>query len=216
MAANVGDIGRAQCALYPSGRVVVGRAPMAARAESGPIEAGTEVVVVGGDRFCLIVRPLSTSESIELLPGFGRRILSAREEASFDADLLEERRRQELASHQSLIRSLMTTGATVGFAIGIVLVAVETWRTGYSHHLLWIPPLSSVSWFCVVCLAFSLGMATENILLFVSIPCAALALVTGMWVGGPLIAVVLSFVMGSGVTIVCLVIEAMRHPIHDQ
>ena len=62
MAARIGDRGRAACPLYPSGRVLIRNAPMAARAEAGPIEEGAEIIVVGGDRFCLFVRQFDPSQ----------------------------------------------------------------------------------------------------------------------------------------------------------
>jgi len=83
MAAKIGDRGLAACPLYPSGRVLIGRAPMAARAETGPIEEGAEIVVVGGDRFSLVVRAFDPSESTTSLPNFGEPILTAKEEATY-------------------------------------------------------------------------------------------------------------------------------------
>ena len=57
--------------LYPSGRALIGMVPRAARAERGPIDQGTDIVVVGGDQFSLLVRELSPDHSDADLPRFG-------------------------------------------------------------------------------------------------------------------------------------------------
>ena len=213
MAAKIGDRGRAACPLYPSGRVVIDRAPMAARAETGPIEEGTEIVVVGGDRFSLVVRPFNPSDSVTSLPKFGEPILTAKEEAAFNAELTEESRRQQEEDHRRMFHKLLKFGAVSGVIIGVGLVVLQTYRQGYTDDLIWIPFLSSACWFCIVFLAFFLGAATENILMFISIPCALAGLVLGMLIWGPFTALALCFMVGITVTTLSLLIEAMRHPI---
>lgn len=213
MAARIGDRGRAACPLYPSGRVLIDRAPMAARAETGPIEEGTEIVVVGGDRFSLVVRAFDPSHSYTSLPNFGETILTAKEDAAFQAELLGETRRQQEVDHRQLFHKLLKLGAVAGVIIGMGLVAVQSYRRGYTDDLVWIPFLSSACWFCIVFLAFFLGAATENILVFVSIPCALAGLCLGMLWWGPFTAIALCFIVGITVTTASLLIEAMRHPI---
>ena len=213
MAAKIGDRGRAACPLYPSGRVLIDRAPMAARAETGPIEEGTEIVVVGGDRFSLVVRAFDPSVSNTLLPNFGEPILTAKEDAAFQAVLHDETRRQQEEDHRRVFHKLLKVGAVAGVVIGAVLAAIQSYRQGYTDDLVWIPFLSSACWFCIVFLAFFLGAATENILMFVSIPCALAGLIIGMLWWGPFTAIALCFMVGISVTTVSLLIEAMRHPV---
>ena len=213
MGAKIGDIGRAACSLYPSGRVVIDRAPMAARAEKGPIEAGTEFVVVGGDRFKLIVRPLDPSLQVTTLPGYGNAILNGKEEAAVHAEFLQISRRQEQDEHRQFVRRLMWNSASFGFVIGLGLIAIQSRFKGFASDLLWLPVLSTICWFCVLSPAAILGVATENLLLFLSIPCAFAGLVIGTIWSGPLAGVVVCFAVGVTVTIVCVVIEAIRDPI---
>ena len=213
MAAKIGDIGRAACPLYPSGRVLIDRAPMAARAEREPIEEGTRVIVVGGDRFCLIVRPFDPAVPIDSLPNWGQQILMGKEDAAYQAELHQEVRRKEEAAQRQLFLKLMWIAAIAGLVVGIGLMTWQIQRAGFSEDLLWIPFLSAISWFCIVVLAFFLGMATEILLVFASIPCAFAGLVLGMWLWGPFVAVVLSFAIGVFVTITSMLIEAMRHPV---
>jgi hypothetical protein len=93
------------------------------------------------------------------------------------------------------------------------LAAIQSYRQGYTDELVWIPFLSSACWFCIVFLAFFLGAATENILVFVSIPCALAGLILGMFWWGPFTALAMCFMVGISVTTVSLLIEAMRHPV---
>jgi hypothetical protein len=213
MAAKIGDRGRAACPLYPSGRVVINRAPMAARAETGPIEEGAEIVVVGGDRFSLVVQAFDPSYSYTTLPNFGETILTAKEEAAFQAEVLDETRRQQEADHRRAFHKLLRFAAIAGVVIGVGLVAFQSSLRGYTDDLVWIPFLSSACWFCVTYLAFFLGAATENILVFVSIPCALAGLIVGMLWWGPFTAIALCFMVGISVTTMALLIEAMRHPV---
>ncbi len=213
MVAKIGDRGRAACPLYPSGRVLIDRAPMAARAERGPIEEGTEIVVVGGDRFSLVVRAFDPTVSNLSLPNFGKPILTAKEDAAFHAEQLEETRRQQEEGHRRAFHQLLKFGAIAGVIIGVGLVAIQTYRRGYTDDLVWIPFLSSACWFSIIFLAFFLGAATENILMFLSIPCALFGLILGMLWWGPFTAIALCFIVGISVTTVSLLIEAMRHPV---
>ena len=213
MVAKIGDRGRAACPLYPSGRVVIDRAPMAARAERGPIEEGTEIVVVGGDRFCLLVRAFDPSVPNALLPNFGEPILTAKEDAAFQAELHNQTRQQQEEDHHRAFHRLLKVGTVAGVIIGVGLAAIQSCREGYTDDLVWIPFLSSACWFCIVFLAFFLGAATENILVFVSIPCALAGLILGMFWWGPFTAIALCFIVGVSVTTVSLLIEAMRHPV---
>ena len=213
MVAKIGDRGRAACPLYPSGRVVIDRAPMAARAERGPIEEGDEIIVVGGDRFSLIVRAFDPSDSNALLPNFGEPILTAKEEAAFQAEVHEETRRQQEEDHRRAFHRLLKIGAVAGVIIGVGLAAIQTYRRGYTDDLVWIPFLSSACWFSIVFLAFFLGAATENLVVFISIPCALAGLILGMFWWGPFTAIALCFMVGISVTTVSLLIEAMRHPV---
>jgi hypothetical protein len=213
MVAKIGDRGRAACPLYPSGRVVIDRAPMAARAETGPIEEGTEIIVVGGDRFSLVVRPFDPSNSTTTLPNFGEPILTAKEEAAYQSELLQQTRRQQEEDHRRAFHKLLKVGAVAGVILGVGLVAIQTSRRGYTDDLVWIPFLSSACWFCIVFLAFFLGAATENIVMFISIPCALAGMVVGMLWWGPFTAIALCFLIGISVTTASLLIEAMRHPI---
>jgi hypothetical protein len=213
MATKIGDLGRAMCPLYPSGRVSINRAPIPALAENGPIEEGTEIVVVGGDRFSLIVRAYDSSQPVNSIKDFGREILIGKEDAVFQAVLFGATRRRQAAEHQQIIRKLMTISAVSGLVIGLGLVVIEVSRNGYTHTLLWIPPMSAIGWFCLICLVCSFGLATESLLAFVSVPFAFAGLILGMWLGGPFSAVALSFVIGITVTMVSLLVEAMRHPV---
>ena len=201
------------CPLYPSGRVLIERAPIPARSVGGPIEQGTEIVVVGGDRFSLFVQAYDSSQPVTSLSDFGREILMGREDATFQAELFAESRRIEAAEHQRTVRRLMMVSAVSGLVIGLGLVAIEVARHGYTDSLLWIPLISSFSWFGIIFLACIFGIATENLMVFVSIPTAFVGLMIGMWLGGPFVAIALSFLIGVTVTGFALLIEAMRHPI---
>jgi hypothetical protein len=213
MAAKVGDIGRAACALYPSGRVIIDGAPMAARAEKGPIEAGTEIVVVGSDRFCLIVRAFDSANTTISLPNHGQVILSAKEAAERQAIELEAARKVAEYAHGQLFRKMMVINAVAGLVIGMGLVVIQSARAGYNADLLWVPPLLAASWVSIVAIVFSLGLATENLVVFLSIPGALLGLIIGMLVWGPFVAVALSGIFGIVVLAATLAVEALRHPI---
>ena len=133
MVAKIGDRGRAACPLYPSGRVVIDRAPMAARAERGPIEEGTEIVVVGGDRFSLLVRAFDPSVPNALLPNFGEPILTAKEDAAFQAELHNQTRQQQEEDHHRAFHRLLKVGTVAGVIIGVGLAAIQSCREGYTE-----------------------------------------------------------------------------------
>ena len=63
----------------PSGRVLIGNAPYPARAVGKSIEAASEVTVIGGDRFCLLVQAVDATQPVTSLPGFGEEVLVGKE-----------------------------------------------------------------------------------------------------------------------------------------
>ena len=215
MAARIGDRGRAACPLYPSGRVLIDNAPMAARAEAGPIEEGAEIIVVGGDRFCLFVRQFDPSQLMQPLTNSGQPILSGKEEAAAQAAASKKDREQQAEEHRLASRKLAIFAALGGLGIGAGLVAIQAARDRFTPDLVWIPPLMAACWLCLAFLVFLLSAATENVLFFIAAPCAFAALVAGMVWWGPFTAVLSCFVVGVTVTLLALAIEAMRHPIRE-
>jgi hypothetical protein len=215
MSVRIGDRGHAACPLYPSGRVLIGNAPIAARSVAGPIEAGAEIVVVGGDRFSLHVRQYEPSQVLTSLARFGEPILTAKEEAATSAAIIREARQRSQDEYREDFRRLLILSTVLGVVIGFVLVGFEVARFGYSDKLLWVPFVAAVSWFLLAFLAFFLGSATENLIVFISIPCALAALIAGMVWRGPFVSLGIGFVVGVVVALAAFLLEAVRHPLSD-
>lgn len=196
MVIRIGDRGRAASPLYPSGRALIGTVPMVARAERGPIDQGSDIVVVGGDQFSLLVREFSADHSDADLPRFGEPILTAKEEAALQAAEIQETRRVHEEDHRRVFRRILAASMVFGFLCGVGLLVAESYRASYSHRLLWLPVLSVALWSSLVFLAFWLGAATETLLVFLSIPFSIAGMVVGVFAWGPFVGLGLSFVVG--------------------
>jgi hypothetical protein len=124
MVVRVGDVGRAAGPLRPSGHVQVGGQRYAARSQTGWVEDGAAVVVVGGDAFGLLVGPPAGSPAGappgEPVPSAAER--QARREAAE-----EEVRRDEARAARRGQRRDFLAAVTVAAACGAVgwLVAGE-------------------------------------------------------------------------------------------
>jgi hypothetical protein len=120
MAVHVGDRGKAATHLRPQGFVLVNGERHDARAESGPIEPGAEVVVVAGDHMGLVVRGLPPGAEPRL-PRHGERVCT-----SFDERVTEEGEREE-AERRNWIDEHRRSGTSTGAAVGAAAAAVAVW-----------------------------------------------------------------------------------------
>jgi hypothetical protein len=120
MAVHVGDRGKAISPLQPQGFVLVNGERHDARAEFGPIESGTEVVVVAGDHMGLVVRIVPPGPEPRL-PRHGERLCT-----SFDERVTEESEREE-AERQDWIDEHRRSGTATGAAVGVAAAAVAVW-----------------------------------------------------------------------------------------
>jgi hypothetical protein len=120
MAVHVGDRGKAITPLRPQGFVLVNGERHDARAEFGPVEPGTEVVVVTGDHMGLVVRTLPAGTEPQL-PRLGERVCT-----SFDERVTEESEREEV-ERQNWIDKHRRSGTATATAVGVAAAAVAVW-----------------------------------------------------------------------------------------
>jgi hypothetical protein len=123
MAAHVGDRGTAETAMHPQGFVRVGGVRMDARSDRGAIEAGADIVVVGGDDVGLVVRKVEDGRAPRL-PNHGRRVFT-----SFGERVAEQGRREDAARQQWLAGR-----RRYGVIGGVVLGALAA---GVGLYVLW-------------------------------------------------------------------------------
>jgi hypothetical protein len=120
MPLHIGDRGKAETSLQPQGFVWVEGERYDARAEASPVDAGTEVVVVGGNHMGLVVRPLERGRSPEL-PDCGKPVcVSFDEHTSRDDERREEERQRWLTEHRRV-------GTIAAAIVGGVAAAAAVW-----------------------------------------------------------------------------------------
>ena len=128
MPVRVGDRGTAVTSLCPSGTILIGSERCGARSESGMVESGREVVVVGESPFGLIVQPAEEADASPPV-STGRSIPSRQERAALAAQELrrqeEEQLRQEAEQSRRNRRRLgkAVVGGAVGGAAGCFVLA---------------------------------------------------------------------------------------------
>jgi NfeD-like partner-binding protein len=130
MGIHVGDRGIAETALYLTGTVRIGGERHTAKSDSGPVEPGAAVVVVGDDMGGLVVRPVEPGREADRLPDHGRPLFTSPQER---AAAVEERREAEVRSDWAAHRRRgLLLGAVVGAGAGAV-VAWAAWGPLVEH-----------------------------------------------------------------------------------
>lgn len=213
MAIRVGDTARAASPLYPSGRVLIGNAPYPARSMGKSIEAGSDVTVVGGDRFCLLVQTVDASQPVELLPQFGDVVLIGKELAaaeSAEACAAVRRAREE---HLREIRRYTVMGLATGLVLGLLLVAMQTWRVGFTPDLWLVPPVASFGLAGLAAWFLWFGSETNEFLLLIAVVSSAAGLFIGTFFAGPLVGLALCLGAGFVVSLIGVALVALRSPL---
>jgi hypothetical protein len=173
MATRVGDRGQAISPLYPTGKVVIAGVTHEARSECGPIDRGCPVVVVGGDRFSLIVRAAEAAEGGGP-PGQGAVVLTPDERV---AEVEGRRRREDelQARHDRFVRRVVAAaGAGGSLVAGAALALARGAPDGPAWEPWATPPVAG---------ALGAGLALWLYALREEIGCVSLGLV-GLLVGG--------------------------------
>ncbi len=213
MAVRVGDSARAACPLYPSGRVLIGNVPYPAHASGKSIEAGCEVTVVGGDRFCLLVHAVDASQLVETLPQFGEDVLIGKALASAEsaeASAAVCRAREE---HLRDLRRFTRIGLATGLVLGLLLVAMQTWRVGFTPDLWLVPPVASFGLAGLAAWFLWFGSETNEVLLLIAVIAAAAGLFGGTYLAGPLAGLTLCLGSGFVVSLIGVALVAFRSPL---
>ena len=213
MTVRIGDTARAACQLYPSGRVLIGNVPYPARAVGKSIEAASEVTVIGGDRFCLLVQPVNATQPVASLPRFGAEVLVGKQLAaaeSAEAATAVKRVREE---HARDLRRFTVKGLVTGLVLGILLIAMQTWRVGFTPDLLLVPPLASIGFAALAGWFLWFGSETNEALLLVAVIAAAAGLFGGTYLAGPLVGLTLCLASGFSVSLVGIALVALKSPI---
>jgi hypothetical protein len=119
MTVRIGDCGKATSRLQPHGFIEIGGERYDARSEFGPIDPGTEVVVVAGDHLGLVVRRAEPGAP-PVLPEHGQPVCTSfGERVSAEAGRAEADRQAWLDDHR---RFGMTTAALAGAVVAAVAV----------------------------------------------------------------------------------------------
>ena len=213
MAVRIGDSARAACPLYPSGRVLIGNVPYPARSIGKSIEAGCGVTVVGGDRFCLLVQAIDASQPVETLPQFGEDVLIGKELASAEsaeASAAVHRAREE---HLRDLRRFTRIGLATGLVLGLLLVAMQTWRVGFTPDLWLVPPVASFGLAGLAAWFLWFGSETNEVLLLIAVIASAAGLFAGTYLAGPLVGLTLCLGSGFVVSLVGVALVALRSPL---
>lgn len=147
MSLCIGDRGKADTALRPTGHVRVGGERLAARCQDGWLDAGAEIVVVASDAFGLVVRAVAG----EAAPAGTGEVIPSQAERTAVRDEAERKVRHESGgtmdrlfelvfeqAHYWLLVLLLATfvgwwfggwaGAAIAFAI-LIAVPVLLWLT---------------------------------------------------------------------------------------
>ena len=170
MAVRIGDTARAACPLYPSGRVLIGNVPYPARAVGKSIEAASEVTVIGGDRFCLLVQAVNATQPVTSLPGFDAEVLVGKQLAAAESATAVKRVREE---HAQDLRRFTVKGLVTGLVLGLLLIAMQTWRVGFTPDLLLVPPLASIGFAALAAWFLWFGSETNEALLLFAVIASA-------------------------------------------
>ena len=212
MPARVGDLAVAACPLYPSGRVLIGNVPYPARTSGKSIEAGGDVVVVGGDKFCLLVRAIESVQPVESLPNFGEVILLGKELADAASAEAHEAARQRAEEYRRDLRRLTIIGLATGLVLGLILVAVQIYRVGFTPDLWLVPPVASIGFACLAAWFLWFGSETNETLLLIAAVTATVGLFAGTYFFGPLAGVAISLCSGFAVSLLAVLVVAMKGP----
>lgn len=116
---RVGDVGRAQTLMCPSGIVIVEGIRYSARSSEGVIQGGEEVFIVRGDNSGLVVLRAGLVENVATLPQYGNAVY-----ASFgDAIAAKGQRQEETRRRWAVLRSkwLKRVGPLLGLVHGLLI-----------------------------------------------------------------------------------------------
>ncbi len=213
MAVRIGDTARAACPLYPSGRVLIGKVPFPARAVGKSIEAASDVTVIGGDRFCLLVQAFDATQPVTSLPRFGADVLVGKELAAAESAEAAAAVRRAREEHARDLRRFTAKGLVTGLVLGLLLIAMQTWRVGFTPELLLVPPLASIGFAALAAWFLWFGSETNEALLLFAVIAAAAGLFGGTYLAGPLVGLTLCFVGGFSISLVGIALVALKSPI---
>ena len=166
----------------------------------------------GGDKFCLLVRAIDSSLSIDSLPNFGEVILLGREHAAAASEEAREAARQRAEEYRRDLRRLTIIGLATGFVLGLILVAVQTYRVGFTPDLWLVPPVASIGFACLAAWFLWFGSETNETLLLIAAITATVGLFAGTYFFGPLVGVAISLGSGFVVSLLAVLAVAMKGP----
>ena len=213
MTVRIGDTARAASPLYPSGRVLIGNTPYPARSIGKSIEAGCDVTVVGGDRFCLLVQAVDASQLAESLPQFGEEVLIGKALASAESAEASAAVRRAREEHLQDIRRYTVRGLATGLVLGLLLVAMQTWRVGFTPDLWLVPPVASLGLAGLAAWFLWFGSETNEVLLLIAVVSSAAGLFVGTFFAGPLVGLALCLGAGFVVSLIGVALVALRSPL---
>ncbi len=126
MSIRIGDCGQSVGPLKPSGKVLIAGVRHDARSDGDLIDPDCPVVVVGNDRFGLLVRASEQIGSLDQLPRYGEKVLlpgelSTNREKQRDEQILRDQRRTR---KRALCLTIL--GAVVGFVLAVALM-LQNW-----------------------------------------------------------------------------------------
>ena len=213
MAVRIGDTARSACPLYPSGRVLIGNAPYPARAVGKSIEAASDVTVIGGDRFCLLVQAVDATQPVTSLAGFGEEVLVGKELALAESAEAAAALKHAREEHARDLRRFTVRGLVTGLVLGLLLIAMQTWRVGFTPDLLLVPPLASMGFAALAAWFLWFGSETNEALLLFAVIASAAGLFGGTYLAGPLVGLTLCLASGFSVSLVGIALVALKSPI---
>ena len=100
------------------------------------------MTVVGGNRFCLLVQAVDASQPVETLLQFGEDVLIGKELASAESAEASAEVCRAREEHLRDLRRFTRIGLATGLVLGLLLVAMQTWRVGFTPDLWLVPPVA--------------------------------------------------------------------------
>ncbi|MEK6257757.1 MAG: hypothetical protein AABP62_03975 [Planctomycetota bacterium] len=169
-------------------------------------------MVVGGDKFCLLVCVVGSLPSVESLPNHGQIILLGREHSAAASEEAREAARHRAEEYRRDLRRLTMTGLATGFVLGRILVAARTWRVGFTPDPWLVPPTASIGFACLAAWFLWFGSETNETLLLIATVTAAVGLFAGTYFFGPLAGVTISLCSGFAVSLLAVLVIVMKGP----